>query len=263
MGKTALALNIAENFAEKNKKGVGIFSIEMSKEQLAFRMLCGRARLNQQKLRSGKLRDEEWQKLTIAGHNLSDSPIFIDDSPTLSPLELRAKARRLKKQHNIELIIVDYLQLMHAHGRQENRQQEISMISRSIKALAKELSIPVIAISQLSRQVEQRGKEKIPQLSDLRESGAIEQDADVVAFVYRPEFYLTREERIEDQAKPPLKRKVGKAQIIIAKQRNGPTGVVDLAFISEFARFENLETVHPDLPAGAQPVEDEGDIPPF
>ncbi|MCH7946317.1 MAG: replicative DNA helicase [candidate division Zixibacteria bacterium] len=263
MGKTALALNIAENFAEINKKGVGIFSIEMSKEQLAFRMLCGRARLNQQKLRSGKLRDEEWQKLTIAGHNLSEAKIFIDDSATLTPLELRAKARRLKKQHDVELIIVDYLQLMHAHGRQENRQQEISLISRSLKALAKELSIPVIAISQLSRQVEQRGKEKIPQLSDLRESGAIEQDADVVAFVYRPEFYLTREERMEEQSKGPLDTKLGKAQIIIAKQRNGPTGVIDLAFVAEFARFENLETLHPDLPAEATPVRDDEELPPF
>src|SRR3989304_3290153 len=159
----------------------------MSKEQLTFRMLCGRARLNQQKLRSGKLRQDEWPRLTIAGNILSEAPIFIDDLPTLSPLELRAKARRLKKQYSIDLIIVDYLQLMHSHSRQENRQQEIAMISRSLKALAKELDIPVMAISQLSLQVEQRGKDRIPQLSDLRESGAIEQDADVVMFVYRPE----------------------------------------------------------------------------
>jgi replicative DNA helicase len=261
MGKSSFALNIAENLATKLKKGVGVFSIEMSKEQLAFRMLCGRARLNQQKLRSGKLRQDEWPKLTIAGNILSEAPIYIDDSPSLSPLELRAKARRLKKQYDVELIIVDYLQLMHSHSRQENRQQEIAMISRSLKALAKEIAVPVIAISQLSRQVEQRGKERIPQLSDLRESGAIEQDADVVMFVYRPEVYLTNDERMEEQGKSPEETKLGKAQIIVAKQRNGPIGTIDLAFVGEFARFENLATGRPEIPPDATPVGDEGDIP--
>ena len=261
MGKSSFALNIAENLATKHKKGVGVFSIEMSKEQLAFRMLCGRARLNQQKLRSGKLKQDEWPRLTIAGNILSEAPIFIDDSPTLSPLELRAKARRLKKQFNIDVIIVDYLQLMHSHGRQENRQQEIALISRSLKALAKEIDVPVIAISQLSRQVEQRGKDRIPQLSDLRESGAIEQDADVVMFVYRPEVYLTQEERMDEQNKSPQDTKMGKAQIIVAKQRNGPIGTIDLAFIGEFARFENLSLSRSDIPYDATPVGDEGDIP--
>lgn len=261
MGKSAFALNIAENLATKLKKGVGVFSIEMSKEQLAFRMLCGRARLNQQKLRSGKLWQDEWPRLTIAGNILSEAPIFIDDSPTLSPLELRAKARRLKKQHSIDLIIVDYLQLMHSHSRQENRQQEIAMISRSLKALAKEIDVPVMAISQLSRQVEQRGKDRIPQLSDLRESGAIEQDADVVMFVYRPEIYLTSDEKMDEQSKSAQETKLGKAQIIVAKQRNGPIGSIDLAFIGEFARFENLALTRPEIPHDATPVGDEGDIP--
>ncbi|MGH8014620.1 MAG: replicative DNA helicase [Candidatus Zixiibacteriota bacterium] len=261
MGKSAFALNIAENLSTKHKKVVGIFSIEMSKEQLTFRMLCGRARLNQQKLRSGKLRQDEWPRLTIAGNILSEAAIFIDDSPSLSPLELRAKARRLKKQHNVDVIIVDYLQLMHSHSRQENRQQEIAMISRSLKALAKELNVPVIAISQLSRQVEQRGKDRIPQLSDLRESGAIEQDADVVMFVYRSEVYLTPDERMDEQQKSPQETKMGKAQIIVAKQRNGPIGTVDLAFIGEFARFENLSVTRSEIPHDATPVGDEGEIP--
>ena len=261
MGKSAFALNIAEHIATKLKKGVGIFSIEMSKEQLAFRMLCGRARLNQQKLRSGKLRQEEWPRLTIAGNILSEAPIFIDDSPTLSPLELRAKARRLKKQHGVDLIIVDYLQLMNSHSRQENRQQEIAMISRSLKALAKELNIPVMAISQLSRQVEQRGKDRIPQLSDLRESGAIEQDADVVMFVYRPEVYLSNDERREEQHKASEETKIGKAQIIVAKQRNGPIGTIDLAFVGEFARFENLAVGRPEIPHDATPVDDGAEMP--
>ncbi|RME20459.1 MAG: replicative DNA helicase, partial [Candidatus Zixiibacteriota bacterium] len=176
MGKTSFAMNIAENIATapRGPKGVGIFSIEMSKEQLALRMLCSRSKVSQHKLRSGKLRDEEWGKLTRFGSVLSEAPIFIDDSPSLSALEVRAKARRLKAQHDIGLIVVDYIQLMHAGGRLENRQQEIALISRGLKAMAKELSLPVIAISQLSRQVEQRGGEKRPQLSDLRESGAIE-----------------------------------------------------------------------------------------
>ncbi len=261
MGKTSLALNIAEHLATNEKKGVGIFSIEMSKEQIGFRMLCGRARLNQHKLRSGKIRDEDWPRLATAGNILSDASIFIEDAPSLSPLELRAKARRLKKQYQIDLIVVDYLQLMHSHSKQENRQQEIAMISRSLKALAKELDIPVIAVSQLSRQVEQRGKEKIPQLSDLRESGAIEQDADVVIFVYRAELYLSKDEKTQQSYASPRETKLGKAEIIVAKQRNGPVGTVDLAFLSEFARFENLEITQQYLPSDTTPVDPGGDIP--
>lgn len=252
MGKTSLAMNIAENVAtsEKNPKTVGIFSIEMSKEALVLRMLCGRARLNQQKVRRGKLSDAEWHKLPNAGNILSKAPIFIDDSATLSPLDMRAKARRLKAQHGLDLLIVDYIQLMHSSIRVENRQQEISMISRNLKSLAKELNIPVMALSQLSRAVEMRGGDKRPQLADLRESGAIEQDADVVCLLYRPEFYLSREERTD----PKNDAKIGKAEIIIAKQRNGPTGSVDLAFIGEFARFATLERQRTDLPPGVQPV---------
>lgn len=250
MGKSALAVNIAEYVAIKQKKGVGVFSIEMSKEQLALRMLCGRAGISQQKLRSGKLRDNEWSRLATVGGVLSESPVFIDDSPTLTSLEIRAKARRLKAQHDIGLIIVDYLQMVHGSGRYENRQQEMATISRGLKALAKEIEIPVIACSQLSRLVEQRGGEKRPQLSDLRESGAIEQDADLVLFIYRPEHYLTHLE----QNDPKLQEVAGVAEIIIAKQRNGPTGVVKLHFRKEFARFENLERHHREVPPGVEPV---------
>jgi replicative DNA helicase len=250
MGKTALAMNIAEYVATELNKGVGIFSVEMSKEQLVFRMLCGRAEINQHKLRAGTLSEREWPRLTIAGNLLSPAPIFIDDSATLSTLEMRAKARRLKAQYNVGLIVVDYIQLMHSTGREENRQQEIAMISRGMKALAKELDVPVIAISQLSRQVEQRGGDKRPQLADLRESGAIEQDADLVMFVYRQELYMSHLER-ED---PKYREVAGKAEIIIAKQRNGPVGSVHLSFRKEFARFGNLETQHRELPPGATPV---------
>ncbi|MDF1545345.1 MAG: replicative DNA helicase [bacterium] len=261
MGKTSLAMNIAENVAtrEKDPKGVGIFSIEMSKEQLVFRMLCGRGRLNQQDVRSGKLRDSEWPELNKAGNVLRNAPIFVDDSPTLTSLEVRAKARRLKAQHDIGLIIVDYIQMMYGTARSENRQQEIAVISRGMKALAKELEVPVIAISQLSRQVEQRGQDKRPQLSDLRESGAIEQDADLVIFVYRPEFYMAHVEKTD----PAFLEVEGKAEIIIAKQRNGPIGIVNLAFVKEFARFENLAEQHHHLPPGVDPVQDHPPDMPF
>jgi replicative DNA helicase len=257
MGKSALATNIAEYVGVQLKKGVGVFSVEMAQEQLALRMLCGRAKISQQRLRARKLRTEEWQKLTFAGGPLSEAPIFIDDSATLSALEIRAKARRLKAQHDIALIIVDYIQMVHGAARFENRQQEIASISRSLKALAKELEIPVIACSQLSRQVEQRGGEKRPQLSDLRESGAIEQDADVVMFIYRPEHYLSYLEKTD----PKYEEVKGKAEIIVAKQRNGPTGRVNLTFLKEFARFENMApTGYREVPAGVEPVEG-GDIP--
>lgn len=256
MGKSAIAVNIAESVAIKQKRGVGIFSIEMSKEQLALRLLCGRAKISQQKIRSRKLSDEELGRLTRAGGTISLANIFIDDSPTLTSLEMRAKARRLKAQHDIALIIVDYIQMMQASGRYENRQQEISVISRNLKALAKELDIPVIAISQLSRMVEQRGGEKRPQLSDLRESGAIEQDADVVMFVYRPEFYMSHLDRND----PKYLEVEGKAEIIIAKQRNGPTGLANLIFIKEFARFENPVEGYREIPPDAEPVDDK-DVP--
>lgn len=257
MGKSALAINIAEYVGVELKKGVGIFSLEMSNEQLALRMLCGRARISQQRLRARKLRTEEWQKLTFAGGPLSEAPIFIDDSATLSSLEIRAKARRLKSQYDIALIIVDYIQMVHGSGRFENRQQEMASISLSLKALAKELEIPVIACSQLSRQVEQRGGEKVPQLSDLRESGAIEQDADVVMFIYRPEHYYSHLDRND----PKYLEVQGKAEIIVAKQRNGPTGRVNLTFLKEFARFENMApTGYREVPAGVEPVEG-GDVP--
>ena len=236
MGKTAFALNVAEYVALTEKKSVGIFSIEMSQEQLVMRLLCGRARLSQHLLRTGKLRDSEWVKLTHASGPLSEADIFIDDSAFLSTLEMRAKARRLKSQHNIDLLVIDYIQMMTSPGRVDNRQQEMAMISRSIKGLAKELDIPIIAISQLSRMVETRGGDKRPQLSDLRESGAIEQDADVVMFVYRPEFYLSHLPKDD----PKVLEMAGRAEIIISKQRNGPTGKIELTFVKDYVRFEDL-----------------------
>jgi replicative DNA helicase len=259
MGKTAFALNIAEHVAIEKKKGVGIFSLEMSKEQLVTRLLCGRAGVSQQKVRSQRLSEQEKHKLAMSAGRLAEAPIFLDDSPILSALEMRAKARRLKAQQGVSLIIVDYIQMMHASGRLENRQQEIAQISRGMKSLAKELGIPVVGISQLSRMVEQRGGDKRPQLADLRESGAIEQDADVVMFVYRPEFYLSRDERDD----PKHADKLGRAEIILSKQRNGPTGSVSLSFRKELARFGNLAPSHRELPAGVTPVEDddEGDVP--
>ncbi len=251
MGKSALVMNMAEYVAVELKKGVGVFSIEMSAESLALRLLCSRAKVSQQKLRAGKLKNEEWSRLSSFGGALSEAPIFIDDSPTLTALEMRAKARRLKAQFHIELLIVDYIQMMHTSGRYENRQQEIASISRAMKILAKELEIPIIACSQLSRMVEQRGGEKRPQLSDLRESGAIEQDADVVMFVYRPEHYLAHVEKTD----PKYIEVEGKAEIIVAKQRNGPTGVANLTFIKDFARFENQASGYRELPPGVEPVD--------
>jgi replicative DNA helicase len=228
MGKTSLCLNIAQYASVKTGESVGIFSLEMSKEQLVLRMLCADARVDAHRLRTGNLQEKDWARLAKAYADLSASHIFIDDSASLSPLEMRAKCRRLKAEHGLGLVVVDYLQLMHGGGRVENRQQEISAISRSLKGLAKELAVPVIALSQLSRAPEAR-TEKRPQLSDLRESGAIEQDADIVMFIFR-----------EDEYKPTDENR-GVAEIIIGKQRNGPTGTVKLAFLKEFTRFENLE----------------------
>ena len=228
-GKTALALTIASHVAIERKVPVALFSLEMSKEQLVRRFLCSEARVDAHKLRTGYLKDNDWPKLTRAAERLSEAPIFIDDSPMLTPLELRAKARRLKSRENIGLIIVDYLQLMHCHGRVESRQQEISQISRSLKALARELKVPLISLSQLSRAVESRTDHR-PQLSDLRESGAIEQDGDVISFIYREELYNQTPEN------------EGMAELIIGKQRNGPVGSMKLTFLKEFTRFENYSS---------------------
>ena len=227
MGKTALALSMIRNAALEADVGVGMFSLEMANHQLAMRLLCAEARVDSHFVRTGKLPAKLWKNLGLSAGDLEKAPIYLDDSPALTVLELRAKARRLKAEHNIGMIVVDYLQLMQGPRCVENRQQEISVISRSLKALAKELSIPVVALSQLSRAVEQRAERK-PQLSDLRESGAIEQDADVVIFLYRPWVYSQED---EDE---------GKAEIIVAKQRNGPTGHISASFISKYARFENL-----------------------
>jgi replicative DNA helicase len=227
MGKTAFCLNIAQYAAIHARVPTAIFSMEMSKEQVAMRMLCSEAKVNASKVRSGFLSEAELQRLTLAASILSDSPLVIDDTPALSVLELRAKARRLKREISLGLVIIDYLQLMRGRSSTERREQEISEISRSLKALAKELQIPVIAISQLSRRAEDRPGRR-PQLADLRESGAIEQDADVILFIYRDEVYN------------PNSPKKGIAEIIIGKQRNGPTGTVELAYIPELTAFKDL-----------------------
>ena len=229
VGKTAFALNIAQNVAIQQRLKVAVFSLEMSKEALMQRMLCSEARIDSQRLRKGLLRTEEWGPLTTAAGKLSEATIFIDETPGISDMQLRAKARRIQSRHGLDLVIVDYLQLMSSIRKKEGRTQEISEISRSLKALARELSIPVIALSQLSRAVETRGRDKRPILSDLRESGAIEQDADVVIFLYRDELYNPQSDR------------EGLAEIIIQKQRNGPTGTIELKFFKEFTRFENYE----------------------
>lgn len=226
MGKTSFAMNIAENAAIQCGIPTAVFSMEMPGEQLAMRMLSSLGRIDQHKVRTGKLEDEDWPRLTSAVGILADAPLFIDDTPALTPNELRARARRLSREHGLGLIVIDYLQLMHVHGTKENRTNEISEISRSLKALAKELSVPVVALSQLNRGLEQR-PDKRPVMSDLRESGAIEQDADVIAFIYRDEVYN------EDS---PHK---GTAEILIRKQRNGPIGMSRLTFLGQYTRFEN------------------------
>jgi replicative DNA helicase len=234
MGKTAFCLNMSRNAAVEVDEPVpiGFFSLEMSKRQLALRLLCAEARVDAHAVRTGTLSDDQWPKLSTCVGVLAEAPIYIDDTPGITVLELRAKARRLKKEHHIGMLVIDYLQLMQGPRGAESRQQEISIISRSLKALAKELDLPVVALSQLSRAVEIRGGDHRPMLSDLRESGAIEQDADMVIFIYRPEFYeLTEDER--------GKSKEGVAEIIIRKQRNGPTGTVHLSFIKRWAKFEN------------------------
>ena len=231
MGKTSLALNIAQYVGTKTEKTVGVFSLEMSKEQLFLRMLTSEARIDAHRFRGGYLGSEEYKKLSDALGALGEASVFIDDSSSITVLEMRAKARRLKSEHGLHLLVVDYLQLMQGRGRFENRNQELASISRSLKSLAKELEVPVVALSQLSRAPESRSEHR-PQLSDLRESGALEQDADVVLFIYREDQYDRKAENENT------------AEVIIGKQRNGPTGTVHLAFLKEITRFENQTTTH-------------------
>ena len=241
VGKTAFALNIAQNVATKTEENVAIFSLEMGAEQLVMRMLCAEGNINAQNLRTGALTDEDWRKLTMAMGSLSNAGIYIDDTPGIRIGEIRSKSRRLKQEHGLGMILIDYLQLIQGDGRSgDNRQQEVSEISRSLKALARELEVPVIALSQLSRGVEQR-QDKRPMMSDIRESGSIEQDADIVAFLYRDDYYDK-----ESENKNII-------EIIIAKQRNGPVGTVSLAFVKEYNKFVNLERRFDDesMPPGA------------
>ncbi|WP_191559843.1 replicative DNA helicase [Metabacillus idriensis] len=241
VGKTAFALNIAQNVATKTDENVAIFSLEMGADQLVMRMLCAEGNINAQNLRTGNLTPEDWGKLTMAMGSLSDSGIFIDDTPGIRVSEIRAKCRRLKQESGLGMILIDYLQLIQGSGRnKDNRQQEVSEISRTLKSLARELKVPVIALSQLSRGVEQR-QDKRPMMSDIRESGSIEQDADIVAFLYRDDYYDK-----ESENKNII-------EIIIAKQRNGPVGTVSLAFVKEYNKFVNLERRFDDagVPPGA------------
>ncbi len=246
MGKTGLGLNILENIAIDFKKSVAMFSLEMSKQQIALRLLCSKARINAHRMRTGRLPDSDWPKLSGAVGPLSEANIYIDDTPNIGILELRSKARRLKARDDIQILVIDYLQMMQGPRGADNRQQEIAMISRSLKGIAKELDIPVIAISQLSRGVEMRGGDKRPQLADLRESGAIEQDADMVMFVYRPEFYGIEFDKDGNSTE-------GQAEIIVAKQRNGPTGSVRLTFLKDFIRFENRSSIYSEVEETAEP----------
>ncbi len=232
MGKTSFALNVAQHLGIKEKIPVGIFSLEMSSEQLVMRLLCSEARIDSHRLRMGYIKSSEFAELAIVAGYLSEAPIYIDDSPGITMMELRAKARRLKSEVNVGAIFLDYLQLVTISERFENRQQQISAISRNLKSLAKELEIPVVVLSQLSRAVESRGRDRRPLLSDLRESGAIEQDADTVLMLYRSEFYEGEDSE-----------NAGIAELIIAKQRNGPTGTIKLAFIKEYTRFERLSPI--------------------
>jgi replicative DNA helicase len=229
MGKTSLALNIAQNVAMQAGRKVGIFSLEMTREQLFLRMLTGLARIDSHMLRTGRLTKDQWKELIQAFGQLATAPVWIDDSAGLTVLEMRAKCRRLKLEQGLDMVVIDYMQLIRSRSRFENRNQEMSEISRSLKELAKELNVPVVALSQLSRAPEQRGERGRPQLSDLRESGAIEQDADVVLLLYREELYKPTEENR------------GIATLIMAKQRNGPTGEFNMAFLRQYTRFEELE----------------------
>ena len=227
MGKTALAMNLAENVAIREREPVAIFSMEMPAKQLANRLLASLGRVDTKRLRTGDLSEDDWPRITSAVTLLSEAPIYIDDTPALSPMELRARVRRLKRQHGLGMIVVDYLQLMQVSGKSDNRTAEISEISRTLKSLAKEMEVPVVALSQLNRALEQR-PDKRPKMADLRESGAIEQDADLILFIYRDEVYNEDSEA------------AGTAEIIIAKQRNGPIGTLRLAFVGQYTRFEDL-----------------------
>jgi replicative DNA helicase len=230
MGKTALCLNISQYAGIKTDYSIGFFSLEMAKEQVVIRLLCAEAQLDIKKVRTGFIGERDFEKLKLGAETLSRAKIFVDESAALTVMEMKAKARRLKMEQNLDILFVDYIQLMRPGGKFENRTQEMSYISRSLKELAKEIKIPVVGISQLSRAPERGRREPIPILSDLRESGAIEQDADVVIFIYRPELYRPNDENIK-----------GEAEINVAKQRNGPTGKLKLAFIKEYARFADME----------------------
>jgi replicative DNA helicase len=242
MGKTSFALNVALNAAIDSGVPTGVFSLEMSKEQIALRILCSKAKVNLKSLRTGFLTTEDWGRLTLAVGNISDAPLYVDDTPAITTLDIRAKARRLKKEKNLSLIVVDYLQLMRSAMRSDSREKEISDISRSLKALAKELNVPVIALSQLNRKVEDRPNKR-PQLADLRESGAIEQDADVIIFIYRDEVY----NKSEDNPKK------GEAEIIIGKQRNGPIGMVTAMFDAQYSTFRPY-TSREEPPGDESPI---------
>ncbi len=235
MGKTAMALNISHHVGLKTNYAVGFFSMEMAKEQIVVRLLCAEAQLDIKRVRTGFISDREFEKLKLAGEALSRARIFIDESPALTVMEMKAKCRRLRMEQRLDIVFIDYIQLMRTGGRFENRNQEMSFITRSLKELAKEIQIPVVGISQLSRAPEKGRREPKPQLSDLRESGAIEQDADVVIFIYRPEFYHPDDDSLK-----------GVADVSIAKQRNGPIGSLQLAFIREYARFADMEMYAPE-----------------
>ncbi|MFM1653513.1 replicative DNA helicase [Brevibacillus sp. B_LB10_24] len=234
VGKTAFALNVAQNVAARAGETVAIFSLEMAASQLVQRMICAEGNLDASKMRTGWLEEDDWQKLTMAIGTLAKAPIYIDDTPGVTVQDIRAKCRRLQAERGLGMILIDYLQLIHGRGRGENRQQEVSEISRTLKGIARELNVPVIALSQLSRSVEQR-QDKRPMMSDIRESGSIEQDADIVAFLYRDDYYDR-----ETENKNVI-------EIIIAKQRNGPTGTVELAFLKEYNKFVSLDTRHRDM----------------
>ena len=246
MGKTSLVMNIAQNAAIEQKVTVAIFSLEMSKEQLVQRLLCSESRVDAQKLRRGRLSPEEYQRLAASAGHLNTAPLWVDDSPGTTVLEMRAKARRLKSETDLGLLIIDYMQLMSSATRAENRVQEVSEISRGLKSLARELDVPVIALSQLSRAPEQR-TDRRPQLSDLRESGSIEQDSDLVMFLYRPEYYYGPQDKDGNSLE-------GQTELIVAKQRNGPTGTVALYFQKAYTRFDSVARSEGDGAAAAAPL---------
>lgn len=249
MGKTSLCLSIAEHVALKENKPVAIFSLEMSKEQLALRMLCSQAQVNSHKLRTGHLTEDEWTQLALVVQGMYEAPIFIDDATETTALTMRAKCRRLMAEHGLGLIIVDYLQLMRSHKKTENRVQEIGEIARGLKSLGRELKVPVVALSQLSRAVESRD-DKRPRLSDIRESGSIEAEADMVCFLYRESYYKMREAYQAEDGERPERAQVEETELIVGKHRNGPTGMVKVGFMPEYAKFVDLEIGRDDDPTG-------------